>query len=106
MVILPGFDSNSEGDALYTRMLPGGGYVLIEAKRGEEAELRLTLSVERRVDPQRRAGHAPPIVAESSHPDAARAASELLKIAADNVEVAQALRRWQAAQAAQVQRAD
>jgi hypothetical protein len=85
-------------EPLYTRVLPGGGYVVIESTL-ENAEYRVSLWVERRVDPLRRDGHRPPVVAQITGADAVQAAVELLKIAADNVEVAQAIRRWQSAQA-------
>jgi hypothetical protein len=84
-------------EPLYTRSLPGGGYVSIEATR-TDVEYRLSLFVERRVDPQRRAGHAPPMVAEATGPDRERAVRQLVRIAENNVEVARALQRWQAAQ--------
>jgi hypothetical protein len=83
-----------EPEALYTRQLPGGGYVVIEATR-QDAEVSLRLYVERRVDPKRRAGHQPPIVAEVSGADRDRAVRQLVRIAENNVEVARALRRWQ-----------
>ncbi len=94
------FTPNGTPDAepLYTRTLPGGGYVVIEASR-HDSEYRLSLFVERRVDPQRRVGHSAPVVAEIAGADPAAAAEELMRIAADNVEVAQALRRWQASRA-------
>ena len=77
---------------VYTRQLPGGGYVAIEATRHDK-EYRLSLFVERRVDPKRRSGHAPPVIAESTE------AEPLIRIAENNVEVARALRRWQAQRA-------
>jgi hypothetical protein len=92
-------------EPLYTRSLPGGGYVSIEATR-HDAEYRLTLFVERRVDPQRRQGHAPPVVAEATGPDREHAVRQLVRIAENNVEVARALQRWQAERPAQPERAD
>lgn len=77
---------------LYTRQLPGGGYVAIQATV-HDAEYRLSLFVERRVDPHRRHGHTPPVVAESTD------AEPLIRIAENNVEVARALQRWQAQRA-------
>lgn len=80
---------------LFTRELPGGGYVAIEAERAEDAMYRARLSVERRSDPTRRKGHFPPIIAESIGATAARVFDELYRIAADNVEIAKGVVRWQ-----------
>lgn len=77
---------------VYSRQLPGGGYVAIQA-RVQDQEYRLSLYVERRVDPLRRQGHAPPVVAEDTD------AAPLIRIAENNVEVARALQRWQAQRA-------
>ena len=109
-----------DAEPLYTRQLPGGGYVAIEATRddlelgaadaqsnrpvepGEAAAstrdgvaVSLRLSVERRVDPKRRTGHQPPVVAVVSDTDRERAVRQLVRIAENNVEVARALQRWQ-----------
>ena len=73
---------------LYTRQLPGGGYVAIEATQ-LDTEVSLELYVERRVDPKRRTGHQPPVVAVASD------VGQLVRIAENNVEVARALQRWQ-----------
>ena len=86
---------------LYTRELPGGGYVAIETV-GEEGQLfRARVSVERRTDPERRMGHAPPIIAEASGSSRASVFNELYQIAADNVAVASGIMRWQAGRRAQ-----
>jgi len=80
---------------LYSRDLPGGGYVAIDAypdSRGHHARLW----VERRADPARRAGHYPPVIVECDGGDADSAVSQLRPIAADNLALAQAIRRWQA----------
>jgi len=53
------------------------------------------LLVERRSDPTRRIGHAPPVVAEAVAADPAAALAALFEIAANNVEIARALQRWQ-----------
>jgi len=92
-----------EYDPVYTRPLPGGGYVKIEvaprvaASSTAEGEMEACarLLVERRADPVRRAGHLPPIVAQTVAPTLQRALDELYDIAADNVEVARAIQRWQ-----------
>ncbi len=84
-----------ESEPLYTRQLPGGGYVAIEATTRADAQVSLRLYVERRVDPKRRTGHHPPVVAEISGIDRERAVRQLVRIAEDNVEVARALQRWQ-----------
>lgn len=87
----------SPGDPLYTRSLPGGGYVAVESERdADSAVVRTVLLVERRADPVRRVGHAPPVVAETVGADAQHAAVALIEIAVNNVEIARALQRWQA----------
>ncbi len=81
---------------LYRRPLPGGGYVAIESTSdSDDAEVRASLLVERRADPVRRIGHAPPIVAEAIDRDPQRALAVLVEIATNNVEVAKYLKRWQ-----------
>ena len=80
---------------LYTRDLPGGGYVAIEASEDAGAHFHARLLAERRSDPARRAGHSPPVIAEAEGGTAARVFDELYPIAADNVAVAQWIRRWQ-----------
>lgn len=79
---------------LYTRELPGGGYVSIEALSESEAAFRARVAVERRTDPLRRAGHAPPVVADVSGESRATVYSELYRLASDNVAVSAALQRW------------
>jgi hypothetical protein len=86
---------------LYTRELPGGGYVVIEAapEDGASAEgpppVRGVLWVERRADPARRSGHRPPVVVEATGPSRDLVLDALRPSASDNVEVARAIRRWQ-----------
>ena len=82
---------------LYSRDLPGGGYVAIDAQpapapAGTEHSARVW--VERRADPARRTGHTPPIIAQCTGRDLEGAMAELRAIAADNVSLAQAMRRW------------
>jgi hypothetical protein len=96
---------------LYSRDLPGGGYVAIDARPVEHAAgagdvpggpagaqpralHSARLWVERRGDPSRRAGHTPPVIASATAPDLEHAVAELRAIAADNVALAQAMRRW------------
>jgi hypothetical protein len=83
---------------LYSRLLPGGGYVSIEAtpEAIDSPRIRAMLFVERRADPTRRIGHAPPVVAETVAVDPQRALEALFAIATNNVEIARALQRWQA----------
>src|SRR5918912_2013166 len=72
---------------LYTRELPGGGYVVIESLPSEDSAVyRARVSVERRSDPTRRAGHPPPIIAELSGTSRTSVFDELYRIASDNVE--------------------
>jgi len=81
---------------LYTRELPGGGYVAIDVlPSAADALARLRLWVERRADPTRRAGHSPPVLREADAADADDALSDLRRIAADNVMLAQEIQRWQ-----------
>lgn len=81
---------------LYTRELPGGGYVIIESVPTENESFSARLSVERRADPTRRSGHFPPIIAEASGPSRATVFDQLYRIASDNVEIARGILRWQA----------
>lgn len=81
---------------LYSRELPGGGVVTIEAVPGERSTCRARVAVERRSDPKRREGHAPPVIAEAEAPDEALVFRELYTIASDNVAIARGLIRWQA----------
>ena len=81
---------------LYTRELPGGGYVSIEAIPQDAAAFRARVAVERRTDPLRRAGHEPPVVADLAGDSRADIYGELYRIASDNVAVSAALQRWQA----------
>jgi hypothetical protein len=81
---------------LYSRGLPGGGVVTIEAVSKETPEVTARVSVERRIDPQRRDGHEPPVIAEAQAPTQSTAFKELYQIASDNVAVARGLIQWQA----------
>jgi hypothetical protein len=81
---------------LYSRELPGGGYVLIEAVPQTATAFRARVAVERRTDPLRRAGHEPPVVADLAGESRADIYGELYRIASDNVAVSAALQRWQA----------
>lgn len=79
---------------LYTRALPGGGFVVIDALVRGEGTHHARLWVERRGDPARRAGHQPPVIAELVSRDLDGALGALRAIAADNVALAQEMRRW------------
>jgi hypothetical protein len=81
---------------LYSRELPGGGYVVIEALPPEGGLHRAQLAVERRTDPMRRDGHERPIIATAEGASAEVVYNDLFRIAADNVAVAQCILRWQA----------
>lgn len=81
---------------LYSRELPGGGVVTIEALPEGSALCHARVAVERRTDPERREGHVPPVIAEAEAADHAAALQELYGIAADNVAVARGLIQWQA----------
>jgi len=85
---------------LYIRELPGGGYVTIEgqpATEGAPAPYHGVLAVERRSDPDRRAGHEPPVVVEAEAATQDEVLDRLVSIANSNVNVAAALLRWTAA---------
>ena len=80
---------------LFTRTLPGGGVVTIEAE-AQDSACRALLTVARRTDPTRRDGHPAPVIAEAVAPTEATAFDQLYPIASNNVRVAQHLRSWQA----------
>ena len=83
---------------LYIRELPGGGYVTIEGQPATEgAPYHAVLAVERRSDPDRRAGHEPPVVVETEAATQDEVLDRLVAIANSNVNVAAALLRWTAA---------
>lgn len=79
---------------LYSRELPSGGFVMIEAEDGEGGLHYAFLAVERRSDPSRRAGHEPPVIAEARGPSRATVFKELYAIARDNTAISYALLRW------------
>lgn len=90
------------GSALvYTRVLPNGGFVAIEALADGSAPCAARLLVERRTDPTRRSGHTPPVIAESRGDDRDRVLGELYEIATSNVRIAQRLMTWQETRRAQ-----
>ena len=80
---------------LYQRALPGGGFVHVEQEAGKTAIHRGRIAVERRVDPMRRDGHEPPIIAAAEGTSAQSVIRQLLEIATDNVAIARALLRRQ-----------
>ncbi len=81
--------------SLYRRSLPGGGYVNVAAESPSAAGIhRAYIAVERRVDPVRREGHEPPVVASAEGATRQTVFAQLLEIAADNVAVARALLAW------------
>ena len=80
---------------LYSRELPSGGFVMIEADNAEGGLHHAFLAVERRSDPSRRAGHEPPVIAETRGTSRATVFRELYAIARDNIAISHALLRWQ-----------
>ena len=92
----------ADDDRVYRRALPGGGYVAIDSSpdatgdSDSKPQVKAHVLVERRSDPGRRVGHAPPVVAETEAADVEQAVDALSEIADNNVEVARALQRWQA----------
>lgn len=69
---------------LYARPLTSGGYVAIEAHQPSGASYRARVFVERRSDPARREGHAPPIIAEYEGPTRLSVMHELYRVATDD----------------------
>ena len=85
------FSDNIAGaDPVYTRELPGGGYVAIEVKR-EPQTARIRLSVERRAKSERRDGHDPIVIAETDGDERSPGFAELYQMAADNAAIARKL---------------
>ena len=80
---------------LYSRELPSGGFVVIEAESAEGGLHHAFLAVERRSDPSRRAGHEPPVIAEARGTSRQIVFKELYQIARDNVAISRALLRRQ-----------
>ena len=76
---------------LYSRELPSGGFVLIEAEGAEGGLHHAFLAVERRSDPSRRAGHEPPVIAEARGASRQVVFKELYAIARDNLAISRAL---------------
>ncbi len=81
---------------LYQRPLPGGGYVHVEEDDDKALVHRGRVAIERRVDPNRRDGHEPPIIAVAEGATAQSIIRQLLEIATDNVAIARALLHQQA----------
>lgn len=80
---------------LYSRELPGGGYVTIQAELVEENLYHGWVAVERRSDRNRREGVGVPIIAEAHGASTDSLYASLHGIASDNVAVARAIRRWE-----------
>ena len=83
-------DNIAELDSVYTRELPGGGYVAIEVKR-EPQTPRIRLSVERRAKAERRDGHDPIVIAETDGDERSPGFGELYQLAVDNAAIARRL---------------
>ena len=79
---------------LYSRELPGGGYVTIQAELIAADQYHGWVSVERRSDRNRRDVVGVPIIAEAEGKSPEIIYGELLGIAKDNVAVARAIRQW------------
>ena len=78
---------------LYSRELPSGGFVMIEADNTDGGLHHAFVAVERRSDPTRRAGHEPPVIAEARGTSRATVFKELYAIARDNTAISRALLR-------------
>jgi hypothetical protein len=91
---------------LYRRDLPGAGYVAMDLAQAPVEDTasngstrsHIRIYVERRASEERRAGHAPPVVAEFTGDRSAPEVGELYRMAADNVALARALLEWQGKQ--------
>jgi hypothetical protein len=92
----PGSDRSAASAAaiLYARPLTTGGFVAIEAQPQAGESYRAYVYVERRADPSRRLGHAPPVVAEYEGPTRVSVLDELYGVAADNELLAQGVAQW------------
>ena len=85
-------------DRLFHRDLPGGGYVAIELRTvSMSAERIVRVTVERRSDRARRAGHQPPVIHEEPW-ETGRDVGELYRVACDNVAIARGLLRLKRAE--------
>jgi hypothetical protein len=91
---VPDPDDAQSSAILYARPLIDGGFVAIEAKAQSDASYRAQVYVERRTDPARRLGHAPPVVAEYEGPTRVSVLDELYVVAADNEVLARGIARW------------
>lgn len=85
---------SSASAILYARPLVDGGFVAIEARQPAGATYHACVVVERRSDPGRRAGHAPPVVAEYEGPTRLSIMNELYRLAADDDLLARGMARW------------
>ena len=93
---MPTPSSQTNPRVLYRRELPGGGYVDVHEDGRVERDGHMGhISVERRSDPTRRDGHAPPVIASAEGKSTHSVFRQLLEIASDNVAIARALLRWQ-----------
>ena len=81
---------------LFSRVLPGGGFVAVETETVDGGEQRAWVAVERRTDPVRRIGHVPPVIASVAGNTISTTLQSLYGIATDNVAVARGLIRWEA----------
>jgi hypothetical protein len=80
---------------LYSRELPGGGYVTIQSEPVDESSFRGWISVERRSDRNRRDSAGTPIIAEVQAASTDVLFTSLHEIACDNVAVARAIQLWE-----------
>jgi hypothetical protein len=98
---LSGVRHMPERRLLYTRDLPGGGYVAVEAEVAETGAVESArLTVERRADRRRRQGHTPPVLAIVEGGSLDMALPQLYQIAGDNVSLAQHIHQWDAGRGA------
>ncbi len=79
-------------EQIYLRQLPGGGFVAIEVTQVRtllgQRRFRGEVIVERRIERERREGHAAPAVAHAEGPTIASVFHELFPVAQSNAAVA------------------
>lgn len=93
-----GSADGATGAPLYTRTMPGGGYVRVELVAGDRGDVmgerrRGRVVIEPRGTIPRRAGDAPLVVEEVEGDDENAVVAELFRIAQDNAAIARRVMR-------------
>ena len=90
------FSPTGKVGRVYWRDLPGGGYValdVVDEARNPDGRFIGRITVERRVEPSRRIGCTPPVIAEARAHTAGALLHQLLPIARSNPAIGAALLR-------------